>query len=61
MTDQEILEEEAELALAILRDKNSYAVAIHDGQKKRLDTALQSLKEKFPSSYILQPGFNLSY
>ena len=61
MTDQEILEEEVERALQVLRSTDPVSPHHRERYKKRLNNSVHSLKEEFPDSYVLRPEFDRSY
>ena len=61
MTDQEILEEEVERALQVLRSTDPVSPYHRERYKKRLNNSVRSLKEEFPDSYVLSSEFDLSY
>ena len=61
MTDQEMLEEEVEQALQVLRSTDPVSSHHRDRYRKRLNNAVHSLKEEFPDSYVLGSDFDLSY
>ena len=61
MTDQEILEEEVEQALQVLRSTDPVSPYHRARYKKRLNNSVRSLKEEFPDSYVLSSEFDLSH
>ena len=61
MTDQEILEEEVDRALQVLRSTDPVSPYHRKRYKKRLNNSVHILKEEFPDSYVLRPEFDLSY
>lgn len=60
MSEQEILEEQVELALQTLRSTDSLSPFKRTQNERKLKASLNSLKNEFPDSYVLEENFDLS-
>ena len=61
MTDQQMAEEAIEMALYDLRSDEPMSEYNKERRRKTIRNEVFFLRQEHPDSYILQPGFDLTY